>query len=185
MNTPEQYHQNQLAEYEELRAEIRYYLDRKEKNTYFAILLTAGVLASGIKLENPYLFLVSALLLSSLWYDQIRTISAVFRVGTYIQLAIESQTKGLNWETYGASHPIQSSLLGRIFANAIFPVMFVVHASATFLVADWPLPWKASVLALLFILLLSMVRASYVSLSKGRARELARWEQVLSQFNKT
>lgn len=165
-----------LEEYRQLREEIRHYLQRRQQNINFAIIVTVGVVGVGLRLNNYILFLSSALLICFLWFDEIRRVQAVFRVGSYIEVFIESEVRGLKWETLGARHKIQTSFLSRLIANGIYPLLFLLNAilGLSFIIKmDKNL---AIIIAILFIIVFFSlsVRSFYVS-TKGRQNEATFW----------
>ena len=170
--------ENQLIEYKELRSEIRHYLERREKNVQFALVLTIAIVGAGSELRSSFLFLISALLMAFIWYDEARTISAVFRVATYIKIFIEQTADGLDWETYGSFHPIQTSIFKRIIANGVFPLMFLIHSVFALQLANWPQPWIIITSAGLGIVCISLIYESYKTLKHGRSQELKRWRRI-------
>jgi len=167
-----------LQEHKEIRSEIRQYLDWRSKSIQFSMALTTGAVALGPKIGTGLLFLLTALVVAFLWYDEVRHLIAVFRLATYLELFVEPNVPGLEWETIGGRHPIQTDATERAVANGIFPTMFIVHATLMVRYSDW-LPWQDRLavagLALVFI---AVATKSYSVFKHGRQRERDTWRRV-------
>ncbi len=168
-----------IEEYKELRSEIRNYLNRRQQNLYFAIIISLGVIGIGLRKSNYLLFLSSSILIAFLWYDEIRRLRAIFRAATYIQVFIEAYIKDLNWETFGAKHQIQTNFIGRILANAEFPTLFILNAALGFSLLKFLNKYIFILLIILYSLIfLSLFNASYKVAKRGRSEELKYWEKI-------
>lgn len=167
-----------LTEYKELRAEIRHYLDRRQKTIHFAFIVTLGVLGAEEKLQTGWLALFAGLLIAFLWYDEIRSLQAVFRVATYIQIIIEPRIRDFHWETMGGKHPIQTGVVGRAFANGMFPSLYLGSVGYGIVVSDF----SRTVDVVIAVLYLSMfgylLFRSYDMAKRGRQTELNAWKTV-------
>lgn len=167
-----------LQEHRELRTEIRQYLDWRAKSIQFALLLTAAAVAVAPELKSGPFFLVTALIIAFLWYDEARHLVAVFRLGTYLQLFVEPNVPGLNSETISDSHPVQRSIIGRAVANGVFPILYLLHTGL--MVHYWTRPLRQGVLiiaGMVIVFIAVFSHSSFVAL-KGRQRELATWHRV-------
>ena len=95
-----------LEEYKQLRAEIRHHLARRSLNMKFSFTITLGVIGFGFEVENSYLFFAGAVLICSLWLDELRRLRAIYRLGAYIEAIIEPELADLKWESLGGKHKI-------------------------------------------------------------------------------
>lgn len=171
-----------LAEYKELRAEIRHYLERRQTTHHFAYLLSLAVLGSdfitGNILPAP-IFVLPPLLLMSLWADDIRRLKAIQRLGVYIRIVIEPHEKGLLYETLGLRPERKLSPTSRIIPNADFPLLYIALAT----LCAWKFwNWYAvghlvAVLVTLFLLVLmvAIFHQGFIVARDGEKKEENRW----------
>ncbi len=173
---------NKLEEYRQIRAEIRHYLERRSLNIKYAITITLGVIGLGFGIQNSYIFFASSIIIITLWLDEIRRIKAVFRAGAYVEVIIEKQLPGLHWETLGSKHKIQTSIIGRLFSNLEYPILFLLNSvsGVISLKINDNTPFYISIVAiiLLIIILLILSIRSYLVLSRGRKIEVENWEKT-------
>jgi hypothetical protein len=113
-----------LAEYHELRAEIRHYLERRAQTIAVVLLTTTAVAGFAPRAQSAFLVPTAALLLAFLWYDETRRIRAVHRLAAYLRVYLEPEIPELLYETRGRYHRIQRELLSRGVANGVFPVAY-------------------------------------------------------------
>lgn len=167
-----------IEEYQELRSEIRHYLDRRAKNVNFAFAITTVVVGLSEKIEEPYIFIIACLLSAFLWYDEIRRYIALQRVASYLELFIEPNVKGFNWETYGSQHSVQHSFLDRLLSDGVFPLTFIIHTYLTMIFAK--LTTLETVVALIpfAILFLILVYLSFTKLRGCREKEIQEWKRI-------
>lgn len=167
-----------LQEYRELRAEIRQHFEWRGKSLHFAVLLTAASVALSPRIGSSAMFLLTALTIAFLWYDEVRHLVAVFRLATYLEVFVEPQVTGLNAETIARRHPIHTSVIERIIANGAFPAMFGVQVVLLFERHDWE-PWQYTVVAVgLAVVFLGLVIHSVSVARTGRAREYDAWRTL-------
>ena len=174
-----------IDEYKELRAEIRHYLDRRQKNVHFAFIVTLGVVGVGVEFRLWMLFFVSALLIAFLWHDEIRSLQAVFRLGAYIEIAIEPAVPGLNWERLGGLHDIQKSLLDRAIANGMFPVLLWVQAVAGIILLESSASINALILFFVAFVFFFLIHRSYIVAKYGRENEKKAWQKIADKAKRT
>lgn len=107
MTKAEMKFQAQLEEYRQLRAEILN--DFQTNNVIRTILVTiyaaiisciAMVYISLKELPDPLLVLATVLFPLVIWVWQITRSYSIQRTGLYIEVALETELEGLNWETY-------------------------------------------------------------------------------------
>ncbi|HUT98936.1 MAG TPA: hypothetical protein VM054_07665 [bacterium] len=165
-----------LEEYRQLRSEIMYWLDLRHRNKRFAMLIALGVLSAGVGLELSVIPLIGALVISFLWYDEIRRLRAIFRNAAYIEVHLESQLEGLNWETQIGSHVIQTSFLGRLIANAEFPILYLAMTLYGLITLPAKGPLYIVPLGICFgFLFLILIVAGYRVATHGRKRAVDFW----------
>ena len=168
-----------LEEYGELREEIRMYLSRRQQSKNFVFMIALAIVgldSSSLVTFGELVFPVSALLIWFLWFDEIGRMKAVFRVATYIETFLEPNVPGLNWETIGGRHRIQTSWIRRILSNAEFPLLFL-----GFVVLAWSRLHTSHPLLACCGFLLAIAMAAGLALSslhvsrKGRRLERDNW----------
>ncbi len=175
--TPEGY----VDEYNQLRAEIRMYLEHGSKNLQIAMALGAAAVTFGPLYPN--LLIVSSLIVSFLWYDEIRHLRAVQRVATYLEVFVEPNVPGLNWETSTRANPFEGSFKNRAIANAPFPALVVaqaLYAFQPFQPAGYSL-WLGLGLIGFGIVTGCLFALSYLTAKHGRNTEREHWKHILQQ----
>ncbi|HXF48512.1 MAG TPA: hypothetical protein VNL73_03675 [Verrucomicrobiae bacterium] len=165
-----------IDEYNQLRAEIRMYLEHGTKSLQIAMVLSVAAMTFGHQYKFPWLLILSSLIVLYLWYDEIRHLRAVKRTAAYLEVFVEQKVPGLNWETYSADHPFDKSFVNRAIAAAPFPTLVVVQALYGFHLAGWPL-WLGITGIAIFTGYFS--RLSYLTAKYGREEERQHWEEVL------
>lgn len=175
-----------LAEYSELREEIRTYLQRQEQNKNFAFLLAIGVVSLEsfpVDLQH-WVFFIVALLVTFLWFDEIRRLEAVFRYAAYIQEFIEPHVPGLRWETLGGKHQIQTRWVWRAIANMEFPVLVVGLAAygSSRLYGEHARFALTSFAIAIFLVVCLVLRSIHVS-RHGRAEAVEQWKRIARSEN--
>lgn len=175
-----------LEEYGELREEIRTYLSRREQSKNFVFMITLAVVgldSSSLVSFGELVFTVSALLIWFLWFDEIGRMKAIFRVATYIQTFLEPEVPGLNWETLGGRHKIQTSWTRRIMSNAEFPLLFLGFVGLTWWRLRSSHPLIANSGAVIAVLMAAGLSFSSLQVSRrGRRTELANWLKLKSEL---
>jgi len=167
-----------LEEYRQLREEIRVYLKANDETKNYAIIITFGAFGIDQWINYPQILFLAAFLICILWYNEIRTLKAIFRVAAYIQVFIEKKLPDLNWESIGEQHKIQKSFFDRlisniqlpslIFFNLLFGFYFTFKASQLY----WYI-WLLTSILLIFIIIL-LIR-SYAVAKHGREKEATFW----------
>ncbi len=165
-----------IAEYNQLRTEIRMYLEHGSKNLQIAMVLSVAAMTFGHQYRFPWLLIFSSLIVVQLWYDEIRHLRAVQRTASYIEVFLEPNVSGLNWETNSAYHPFGGSFVNRAIANAPFPTLVVAQALYGFHLAHWPL-WLGIIGV--GIVTLYLFRLSHWTAKHGREMERQHWQEIL------
>ena len=165
-----------IDEYNQLRAEIRMYLEHDSKSLQIAMALGAAAATFGP--DYPQLLIVSSLIVSFLWYDMIRHFRAVQRVASYLEVCVEPYVPGLNWETNGGAHPVQPSFVNRAIANMPLPTLVVAQALYGFHLACWPL-WLGFIGV--GVVTSYLFGLSYWTVKHARETERKRWQDILRQ----
>ena len=164
-----------IDEYRELRAEIRLLLDRRSKSVQFVLLLTTAAVALPRALGTPSVLLVAAVMVGFLWFDEIRRLRALYRVGAYLEVCVEPHVAGLKWETRGAQHPIQTNFVEKLIANGFYPASVLLLFGVAFHRLTWSVVWQLALLGAFVLLLVFLTLASYGASTKGRQREVNWW----------
>ncbi|MCX6833627.1 MAG: hypothetical protein NTW07_00590 [candidate division Zixibacteria bacterium] len=178
---------NSIEEYKELRAEIRYYFTRRDQTKYLAYALTIGVAGVGFSTssDTSLLFLVTALLVALLFFDDSRRLRAIFRTATYIELVIEPKVEGLRWETLSTHHPFSTSgfaKFSRAFANADLPIMYLWNAAIGIYKLHATKSCAAVVVGIFAAAILCFVWGEAVRAGLfGKSQERERWERILRE----
>lgn len=173
-----------LEEYRQLRAEIRHFLERRHKIINFAIIITLGVTSVGLTLNNYILFLLSALLIAFLWFDEIRRLQAIFRVATYIEVFIETEVAGLKWETLVGKHKVQTSFISRVISNAEFPLLFSLNSVLGLFLLIRVNTIIMVVIAFIFmVIFFTLSKKSHHVLTNGRNEEIEFWKKIKKELN--
>jgi len=168
-----------LEEYRQLRAEIVLFLERRTRGLHLAIVITIGSIGIGVKWENPILFLTSSLLISFLWYDEIRRLRAIFRNSTYIEVFLEPELHELKWEKMIAKHKIQKSVIGRIIAGAEFPILYSSNAIlGVFSILKRSIVLSIIVIVIYSIIFLILFIKEIILSYKGREKALLFWQKI-------
>ncbi len=163
-----------IDEYNQLRAEIRMYLEHGSRSLQIAMTLGAAAVTFGHKW--PLLLLVSSAIVSYLWFDEIRHLKAVQRTATYIEVFVEPNVPGLNWETIGGKNKFDPSFFNRAIANAPFPTLIAVLLAYGFNLAK--LPAGLGILAGIWVIG-GLGVWSYWTAKHGRREERQEWERIL------
>jgi hypothetical protein len=169
-----------IEEYNQLRAEIRMYLEHGSKSLQIVMALAAASVTFGR--SYPPLLLISSLITAFLWFDEIRHLRAVQRTAAYLEVWLEPHVPGLKWETINRHHKFNPSFFNRAIANAPFPVLFVVQAVYGFVLAKWP--WGLGLAAIALVtgaLAIASIRTSRY----GRAQERDRWQKIIGSLTPT
>jgi Na+-transporting methylmalonyl-CoA/oxaloacetate decarboxylase beta subunit len=169
-----------IEEYKELRAEIRMYLDRRTKNVQLAFLFVFAVIGLYEKVNSPYFYLAASIVVAFIWFDHIRQHRAVVRTATYLEVFVEPNVKGLNWETYASAHPItmrkgnRSSFVERAVSNGVFPLFFVALGAITIIekAISWPYEVRIGVACILALFLWFLGYSSYDRLDREEQLEI-------------
>lgn len=93
---------------------------------------------------------------------------------------IEPQVPGMNWETFGAYHKIQTDPFGRILANGIFPLMYLTLCILSFTLLRESLLIRGIITGFESLILVYLMCRSFVTSTKGRQRELDNWLRIAS-----
>ncbi len=117
-----------IDEYKELRSEIRYYMEAGQKNENLALVVFGVTLAAHSIDSYAFLVFGAILILYVLWVKKTRCTKAVLRVGAYIQVFIEPEVEGLQWETRGSNHHIHSRVSGWLLRVGVFPCLICILA---------------------------------------------------------
>jgi len=167
-----------LQEHRELRAEIRQSADSSAKALHFGILLTAAAVATAPDLKNGPLLFFMALGIASLWYETGRQLLAISRLATYLQIFVENEVPGLQWEHRAEPHPINTAVRSRAFGNLIFPAMYLLHGVLMF--KYWaPMNWLVwSCGGVLVVFLMAMFIRDYLISKYGRDEEKENWLKI-------
>jgi hypothetical protein len=165
-----------INEYNQLRAEIRMYLEHSSKSLQIAMALGAAAVTFGP--QYPNLLIVSSLIVLFLWYDEIRHLRAVQRVATYLEVFVEPNVPGLNWETSTRANPFEGSFKNRAIANAPFPTLVVAQALYAFQPAGYS-RWLG--LIGFGIVTCYLFGLSYLTAKHGRNTEREHWQAILRQ----
>ena len=176
---------NMVAEYKQLRAEIRHYLSRRQNTRNFAYLLSLAVLGSDFITSRNLpasIFIVPPLLISCLWSDEIRRLKAIQRLGTYIRIIIEPQINGLKYETLAFIPSRRIEPISRLFANLDFPILYVALSALCF----WKFYESKTILlgslisAVLLFVMLVLLYEAYMTAKHGEENEETCWKLVQS-----
>jgi len=171
-----------IAEYNQLRAEIRMYLENSSRSLQIAVVLAAAAMTVGK--DYRILPLVSAAIAAYLWYDQIRHFRAVQRVGSYLEVCVEPKVPGLNWETYGGDHPIQKSFRMHVIANLHYPTLMAAQALYGFHLYKplnvWPPSWPGlgGIVIVIAIVIGCLLILSYRAVMDSRDTERGIWRGI-------
>lgn len=177
------------TEYSELRAEIRHYLHRRQSTRHFAYLLTFAVLGSDIATRrlSSWLFVVPPLIILTLWTDEIRRLSAIQRLGTYLRVFVEPNTEGLRYETYALSPSVKLAPISRIIANFDFPVLYLSLCALClfrFAVDRFPNNVSFWILMAVFALFLCVVFfESFAVMKNGESKHEDNWRDTTNALN--
>ena len=171
-----------IEEYKELRAEIRMYLDRRTKNVQLAFLFVFAVIGLYEKIDSPYFYLAACIVVGFIWFDHIRQHRAVIRIATYLEVFVEPNVMGLNWETYASAHPItmrkgnRSSFVERAVSNGVFPLFMSALGAICVLdkAVTWPYQARIGVACILVIFLWYLRYSSYDRLDREEQLEIWR-----------
>ncbi|MBI3193942.1 MAG: hypothetical protein HYZ34_05650 [Ignavibacteriae bacterium] len=166
-----------IDEYNQLREEIRMYLEHGTKNLQIALTLGAAAVTFGS--NYPELLIVSSLIVSYMWYDEIRHLRAIQRIATYLEVCVEPHVSGLNWETINSENPFDTSFVNRAIANAPFPTLVIVQALYAFYLRAWPF-WLGIVVVSTITIYLAVL--SYWTAKYGRKKERDLWLGVLNRY---
>jgi hypothetical protein len=174
----QQAYETVLEEYRQLRDEIRTYLKSNDETKNYAIIITFGAFGIDQWIKYPQILFLAAFLICILWYNEIRTIKAIFRVAAYIQVFIEQELPDLKWETLGGRHKIQKLFFDRIISNLqlplliVFDFLFGIIFSLKIQYLQW-LIWIVSPI-FLFVIITLLIR-SYSVARHGREKEVDYW----------
>jgi len=173
------YRQAQLAEYTELRAEIRQFSAGADATRQFAFTLTLGVLGFVFEFKEYRILPFAALVIVFLWFADLRRRRVIYRIGSFIEIRLERDVPGLQWETAVGRHPIQRTVLGRILADAGFPAQYVILVSLYVerILADDNVVGGLAGAAFGILLLLLLVEARSVAAS-GRRDAIRQWQEI-------
>jgi hypothetical protein len=169
-------HDGYIDEYNQLRAEIRMYLEHSSKNLQIAMALGAAAVTFGSKYPN--LLMVSALIAGYLWYDEIRHLRAVQRLASYLEVCVEPNVPGLNWETLCSAHPFETSFANRAIAHAPLPTLMVAQAIYAIKLAGYLLLLGSMGVGMAACCLIAL---SYLTAKRGREEERKRWQQIMQK----
>jgi len=86
-------------EYKFLRDEVVNYGNTQVSLTTFTITATAGIITLGVNNKNPYIFLLSFIIIVPLFYRILFYRSASMRLAAYLIVFLEPKIEGINWET--------------------------------------------------------------------------------------
>lgn len=167
-----------IDEYKELRAEIRLYLDRRSKMLQLTIVLVAGTIGAGAGLNQPLLFLISAVLVGTLWFNDVRQGKAVQRIAAYLARYVEPNVEGLNWETLGRQHQIQTAVVERAFASSIYPLLMATETVYGLILARWDWRVEAAAGVAMAVLIVVLMSWSFRRTRRGRIVEDTAWAAV-------
>ena len=162
-----------IDEYNQLRGEIRMYLEHGHKSLQLVMALGAAAVTFGS--NYPDLLLVSALIVAYVWYDEIRHLRAVQRTASYLEVFVEPNVEGLQWETTNQSHSFTRSYINRAIGEAPFPTLVLALTLYGFHRQEWPMVWGSVACVVPLIVLF---RLSYIEAVNGRDRERGRWELI-------
>jgi len=135
-----------IAEYKELRAEIRLYLETRTKIKQIVFVFVAALIGFYGKLDSPnspYIYGAAFFILIFIWHDQLRQLRAVKRIATYIQVFIEANIDGIGWEERSSYHPFGMKkhpiigALDRTFLKDPFLVFIALSELAILDKAHW------------------------------------------------
>jgi hypothetical protein len=162
-----------IDEYNELRAEIRMYLEHDSKSLQIAMALGAGAVTFGK--DHPLLLMVSAAIVSFLWFDEVRHLRAVQRTASYLEVFVEPNVPGLNWETTNQHNSFNKSWVSRAIAHAPYFLLIIVQAGYGSHLLKFSL-WLGC--AGIGLVSGSLFGFSIRTAMRGRAVEKARWEEI-------
>jgi hypothetical protein len=94
-----QEYQERLEEYRTLRAEQLLYMERLYKGRVFSITIVAGILSYSIAHQSPIPCLLAWFITFHFWRSFRHEHSAITKIGRYISVFLEPQSKGLRWES--------------------------------------------------------------------------------------
>lgn len=179
------YRNNKLEEYKELRAEIRHFLERRGQTINFAIVISLGVIGIGLELKNHIIFYAAFILVWLLWYEEIRRLQSIIRTAAYIEIIIEKDMEGLSWETLSRRHSNQTNFIQRLIATAIYPVLLLLNGCIGVYVtkSQHPTVSASIIIAILiieFILMTIIIIKSDKVIRKGKEKEIAEWDDIVS-----
>lgn len=176
-----------LAEYKELRAEIRHYLDRRSNNLNFMITITLGVIGVGYQFNNYILFFSATVLVWILWFDEIRRIRGINKTSSYIEIVIEKNINGLYWETLASQNNLQKQILGRLVSNASYPFLYLMNSVIGILIVDkttnFPVVIKLTITFPFLLMFIILVIASIKVSMHDRQENIDEWKRILKDRN--
>ncbi len=181
--------QAQLEEYRALRDEITLRTNERNQTYLTAAVMTGALLGYGMGAEVPPVFLAPVIILVVLWGRHLRWLRMIFSLGAYIQVYLEEEVEGLQWET-SATGPVQSRRSGldwdALRSTFTCPYLPLVGASLVLSGYYWAITenwqrsfstWLVVVLPVGVLVIAWLLWATYKLEANGKQHFVHHWQQ--------